>query len=481
MLNPKHKLWRWGPIDGRPVYADAWYDGQTANRKLIPPGWPPNYSLYKGERYLFVCDQSNLDKNSVIIFNKYVMPDRALRRWYLVWQDVVRQFVTLNKHILNTNIKNLTSKELYELIKRWYKHYSLRFWGVGLLPEIANLGGEAWLRHRLEYELPPTANMNQVMERLSAPEKISFYQQEEMDLLRLKQVRNQALLKRKLVRHQQRYYWILNSYHDTCVLDITYFSRRLCAHTKKQAQQKLRWIRDHLRATRQQKLTLVRQFSLSNKILKTAHRLAFCIWWQDNRKSYIFQANHVIDVMLNELSRRYKVSPDYLHWYTSSDILNLARIGTGISSKELSDRKKYFTVLWRPAHSVRYFSGMDARRIYTKFLTKHVSRSKAEIAGQAVSSGEAKGRVRIILSPKQSNKMKKGEVLVTTMTSPDFIVAMHKAVAIVTDVGGITSHAAIVSRELKIPCIVGTNIATKVLKDGDLVEVDAIKGMVRKL
>jgi pyruvate,water dikinase len=65
------------------------------------------------------------------------------------------------------------------------------------------------------------------------------------------------------------------------------------------------------------------------------------------------------------------------------------------------------------------------------------------------------------------------------MTVPDFVPAMSKAVAFVTDEGGITSHAAIVSRELGIPCVVGTKIATRALRDGDLVEVDASRGIVR--
>ena len=67
------------------------------------------------------------------------------------------------------------------------------------------------------------------------------------------------------------------------------------------------------------------------------------------------------------------------------------------------------------------------------------------------------------------------------MTTPDFVPAMEKAAAIVTDRGGILCHAAIVSREMSKPCIIGTKIATKVLKDGDLVEVDADKGVVRKI
>ncbi|MFC1612894.1 PEP-utilizing enzyme [Patescibacteria group bacterium] len=72
-------------------------------------------------------------------------------------------------------------------------------------------------------------------------------------------------------------------------------------------------------------------------------------------------------------------------------------------------------------------------------------------------------------------------MLVSHMTNPGIVPAMKQAVAIITDMGGITCHAAIVSRELKKPCIIGTKIATQVLKDGDMVEVDADKGIVRIL
>ncbi len=99
----------------------------------------------------------------------------------------------------------------------------------------------------------------------------------------------------------------------------------------------------------------------------------------------------------------------------------------------------------------------------------------------AFEGGIVSGKVRKIFSLEQLASFKQGEVLVTPMTSPDFIPAMKKALAIVTDEGGATCHAAIVSRELKVPCIVGTRSATAMLKDGDLVEVDAEQGTVRKL
>ena len=79
------------------------------------------------------------------------------------------------------------------------------------------------------------------------------------------------------------------------------------------------------------------------------------------------------------------------------------------------------------------------------------------------------------------SKMKKGDILVCPMTNPDYIPAVHLAGAIVTDEGGILCHAAIISREFQIPCIIGTKVATQVLHDGDLVEVDADHGVVRVL
>ena len=97
---------------------------------------------------------------------------------------------------------------------------------------------------------------------------------------------------------------------------------------------------------------------------------------------------------------------------------------------------------------------------------------KVLVKGLPASPGIAVGRVKIIKSLDELNKIEKGDVLVTEMTSPDYVPAMEKSCAVVTDKGGITGHAAIVSRELGIPCIVGTGIATKVLKDGMIVTVD---------
>jgi len=103
-----------------------------------------------------------------------------------------------------------------------------------------------------------------------------------------------------------------------------------------------------------------------------------------------------------------------------------------------------------------------------------------DLKGDPASPGTSSGKVVIINNPKYLNKAQKGQILVTEMTTPDFVPAMKKVNGIITDRGGQTSHAAIVSRELGVPCVVGTKTATKLFKDGDLVTLNGTTGEIWK-
>lgn len=89
------------------------------------------------------------------------------------------------------------------------------------------------------------------------------------------------------------------------------------------------------------------------------------------------------------------------------------------------------------------------------------------------------GKARLISGFKDMHDFQEGEILVTEMTNPDYVPVMKLAAAIVTNEGGITCHAAIASRELKVPCVIGTKVATNVIKTGDMVEVDTLNGIIR--
>jgi len=135
----------------------------------------------------------------------------------------------------------------------------------------------------------------------------------------------------------------------------------------------------------------------------------------------------------------------------------------------------------KPASEIKpIHGGMEEFAMAPPASGEMVSVSKAGVLLKALgaSPGSAVGRVNLIPTAEDISKMEDRAVLVTDMTTPDFVPAMKKAVAIVTNTGGMTSHAAIVSRELGIPCVVGSKNATEILKGGQIVTVDGTHGMV---
>jgi len=119
--------------------------------------------------------------------------------------------------------------------------------------------------------------------------------------------------------------------------------------------------------------------------------------------------------------------------------------------------------------------------IFKKKLFKNQIKSIKKHKGRVASKGVAKGRAKTVISFSDFKKVKRGDILVVISTSPDYVDVIRKAAAIVAEEGGITSHVSIISREMKKPCIVGLPMATSIFKDGDMIEVDAVKGIVNIL
>ncbi len=141
--------------------------------------------------------------------------------------------------------------------------------------------------------------------------------------------------------------------------------------------------------------------------------------------------------------------------------------------------KESFIVQSRPVTTYKE-AGHESNPTESQEVQGAMDASQANVLlkGLGAAPGIATGNVKILHSAKEIDKIQKGDVLVAKMTSPDYVPAMKKAVAIITNEGGMTCHAAIVSRELGIPCIVGTTNATELLKDGQVVTVDAKRGIL---
>ncbi len=179
------------------------------------------------------------------------------------------------------------------------------------------------------------------------------------------------------------------------------------------------------------------------------------------------------------IAKRLKIK--YSRWVllTYSEILEGLRNGLKVGETELKKREKGYVFLMEKGKS-SMVTGLSAKKLAEDIDKNIIGENNLSevITGQATSPGIIQGRVKIAMSAKDSHKLKQGNILVCSMTSPDYVPAMKRAAAIVTDEGGLLCHAAIVSRELGKPCVVGTRNASKLLKDGDLVEVDANKGIV---
>ncbi|MGB9911109.1 MAG: phosphoenolpyruvate synthase [Microgenomates group bacterium] len=165
---------------------------------------------------------------------------------------------------------------------------------------------------------------------------------------------------------------------------------------------------------------------------------------------------------------------------TDKQIIELAQIGKKIHRHYFYPQDiewalykgKFYILQTRPVTTVNF---KEKKTIKAKKI-----KEKPILVGQPASPGIGSGPVIVINSIKEINKVKQGDILVTPMTNPDFVPVMKKVAGIVTDKGGQTSHAAIVSRELGVPCVVGTKNATKILKNGEIITINGTTGEIYK-
>lgn len=173
---------------------------------------------------------------------------------------------------------------------------------------------------------------------------------------------------------------------------------------------------------------------------------------------------------------------------SDSEIIELAKLGKKIEQHYNAPQDTEFAIAGGKIYMVqsRPITTLDKPQVESEKSkvqgSESIEANQAEVLlrGAAASLGVATGPVKVIHHHEEIDKVKEGEVLVTEMTTPDFVPAMKRAAGIVTDTGGRTCHAAIVSRELGIPCVVGTSTATSKLKTGQIVTVDGSKGLVYK-
>jgi len=220
---------------------------------------------------------------------------------------------------------------------------------------------------------------------------------------------------------------------------------------------------------------------------KISEELQWLIRWQNELAYWRQYCAETSDVgffkarsVLNEAAAQLELSYEEIIWLSDQEILKGLENATIPSKDELKARERGFGLTEGFADDEIIITGEKLEHL-KRILIPTVDTTVQEFVGTVGSKGLVIGKAFVAFTPQEAAPMQKGSVLVVPQTTPDYVVVMKKAKAIVTDEGGMTCHAAVVSRELGVPCVVGTKVATRVLKTGDLIEVDAHSGIIRRI
>ena len=226
---------------------------------------------------------------------------------------------------------------------------------------------------------------------------------------------------------------------------------------------------------------IIEEFKISEEeinLIRLNKKLAYV---RDLRDQYRRIGIYYIQKLYSEIGRRMGLSLKEMSYTQDAEIRDFLSKGIVPNKERIHDRFNGFLMYTKNGEIV-CISGPEIPRIAKEELGFEEKQVQEEVVrGKTAFKGKVKGKVRIVLTSEELKKVKEGDILVAVTTGADYVPAMHKAGAFVTDEGGLTCHAAIVAREMKKPCIVGTKNATKILREGELVEVDCETGTVKKV
>ncbi len=301
----------------------------------------------------------------------------------------------------------------------------------------------------------------------SAPNERSFLEEENQSFdkiisrvkyknLPYSQAKQNKEISKLVIGHAKRYIWIENSYAGSKRLTLDHF-----------------WARLEKRLTESESIDNInKKFCKLPRGLNLLAKVTSVVFdIRDLRKKLMMIGVQLMDNLLVDLSGEVGVDYDKLTWLTAHEVKELIEGRLKIEDRSFRDGYRYGKL----KDGMLYDTNAN---FYHKVEKIHRVESADSVKGIVASMGKVTGVCKIVLHYSDMEKVKEGNILICSMTRPDMLPAMRRASAFVTNEGGITCHAAIIAREMKKPCIINTKIATQVLKDGDMVEVDAERGVV---
>ncbi len=380
------------------------------------------------------------------------------------------------KDIKTNNYSALNNEQLSYKINSYYISCKLLFKSASTLRYIDRAVMAELKKIVQKYNLGEDA-----ISILSTSERNTFSVQEHLEILELAVKAKSGKIKNKEIEQ------VLKEIHTTyCFGVLGYYKeqpKELGDYKKEfenilasNPEEELKSFKGKLNLSLNKRKALMKKLNKEEKLL--ADIAAESSYLKDYYKSSINELQYNTEPIFEEISRRTRKSIDFIKDLFPEETIKLINNGK-IDEKEIEERINNFIVIITPDKCMT-LTGKDALEFEEKFI-KIEGLDKKEFKGRVACKGFVTGKAKVILGTQDFHKFNKGDIIIATNTSPDFVPLMKKASAIIAEEGGLTAHASVVSREMGVPCIVGINNATKVIKDGDLIEVDANKGTVKIL
>jgi phosphohistidine swiveling domain-containing protein len=388
------------------------------------------------------------------------------------------EVIVLCDKLRRTDFQSLSKEELLsyqrEVMDTYYRNF---IWA--LIPRVVVKAGEdrmnEWLLGKYDKK-----KAIEIMNILTSTLKESYVGKEAKDLLEMGiRVEHGADLGSEIEGHAEEYGWIGVSFWNEVPYDTEHFLNEFkkISEIPGTFEDKLGNLEEQKAQLEREKGRLVKELKMDQEKINLADTLSEMIFIKDYNKEANVSLAYYSRPLWAEIGKRIGRDRDYV-MSLFPDEIEKAMEGEMTSDETIAERRKALVVC-DMGEGLCSSSGMAAEEIFSSLTAPEME--KNELNGTPASFGHAIGKAKIVITQDDFSKVEEGDILIAPMTTPDFVPLMKKARAIVTDEGGICCHAAIVSRELGIPCIVGTVDATKFFKDGDLVEVRANHGIVRKV
>ncbi len=478
-INNSHPLLS---VDAKMCCVDAYKYG-------IPKG-TVKQTVVKGEKDndLLCFMRSEFKATSKAFFEKILKDiDWALELSEKIIETSTSLF-KLSDEIRKANFSKLSNSELAKLLEKWVT-VRREAHGYGMPWNYVEFEDQLFSKYLTNYiaskikekklSLFPSA----VFSTLSTPLQKTFAARQEEELLELAvKAKSGKNVEKELEVHYNKYCWLSYMYLGPA-WPKAHFENELKLLSEKslpELQETLKQKRDFFVNLKKQQENLMGQLDFDDLHRKYVRLAQSFIYTKAFRKDTIYNGFWSLEPLFKECARRLGISLKQLRLLMSWELPEAIRNGN-CDVNELNARYNY-RVFHYDGKTKTILFGEAAKKLFSSLEFEKIDvNSMHEIKGDCACPGSAEGVVKVINLASEMHKMKEGDVLVSMATTPDIVPAMKKASAIVTDMGGITCHAAIVSRELNIPCVIGTKIATKALRDGDKISVDATAGIVKKL